>query len=246
MPVRLPSDKIPLEVRLSLEDQYANGHRPLRTVSAVDRRLRHRALRTIFDEMDLQTTTRRKEALRNIGDLMFDYRRLKSLMKKQLPPSQVIKWHKRVAKSASSLLDLLEDERIKATGFGAGFGHSPEFKLELGSLRANADLIVRCLSAIRQNADLSKEGKRLPDLATQRLINSLGYMYTAETGRESGLSRGHQHYDRDPKKHGVPGGPFYRLVAATFALLGEPKTQEQLGNAIARSTFPYSLTMQTD
>lgn len=218
MPACLPSDKIRVEVRLSLEPEYAKGHRPLQLILAVDRGLRHRALKTIFYAMDLHTKTRQKEALRNIGDLMFDYRRLKSLMKKQLTPSQAAKWHKRVAKYASSLLDLLEDERAEATGFilgdrraeatGSERGHfySQDLKLQLGRLRAQADSVARNLPTVRKNAGLSEQGKRLPDLAKQRLIENLAYLYFSETGQEAGLSRARLHYDRDSDRNGTPGG----------------------------------------
>ena len=81
MAAGLPIDKLPLEVRLSLGGEDAIDHRPIATILAVPREIRHAALTTIFDEMGLTTRPRRREALRNLGHLMFDYRRLRSSLR---------------------------------------------------------------------------------------------------------------------------------------------------------------------
>ncbi len=218
--------KLPLDVQWSLKD---SPHRPVAEFLAAPRELRRNALMTIQREMK-QTPKDIKDNIRLLGDLMFDYDRLRGLMAHHLSPSKRKAWHKSVASSSSRLIDRLSDPKAISQRL-PDIVNAPDGLFDaLRLVRANANAQIAAIDLLRDVVPNTKP----PDLATKRLIINLGHWYQRTTGTRAAYSRSNYHYNPASPKHGKPTGPFFRLVAAVLELLQTPMSPEALASAIDR------------
>jgi hypothetical protein len=68
-------------------------------------------------------------------------------------------------------------------------------------------------------------------LNADTVISELDAIYKAARGKPGGAGRRHDHYARSTR-HGRPDGPFFRLVRATFELIGVTPGDEAILKAI--------------
>ena len=219
--------KLPFDVRISLQH---SPHNPDAVFLAAPPELRQKALDTIRRKMGPALGPKWK-TIRIIGDLMFDYSRLKTAMANRLSPAKARGWNKSVHVASSRLLALLSDPRAAADGWTEHVGSTDAFLQRLQKIAATAHGQASLLDQRRDDVT----DNHLADLATRRLITNLAHWYHSVTGRAATYSRGHSHYPPKSPTHGRPQGPFFSIVSAMLDLVKKPLGAEGLASAIDRT-----------
>lgn len=220
-------DRLPWELQWSLE---GSDHRPIAIVLALPRQIRRQAVKTIFTEMGFATLAEHRQAYRDLGDIIFDHRRLRDLMRRRVPVPTARDWCGDVAASASELVQLLTDAQVSADIWPTQIGSSEALVAQLRMLQFKAAGQAAAFIQMRRQGVLPSSK---PDCVTARLIRNLAHWYRAETGRKPGLSLYHDHSGTNRSGRAQePMGPFFRVVREVFRLLGEVRTDRRVGSAI--------------
>jgi hypothetical protein len=196
--------------------------------SSVDRTTRRQALKIIFTELRSTTFRERMAIVKELYKLLslFVYCSRPSPTFKQLK-----KWTLGVQTHAHKLADLLNSmpkELMRPLGYPRILGPEPR-----------SDFIdrLRKLEEATKQKFSSSRGRKTPSTkaANLVLIIWLNEIYATATGKQGRAGRVHDHYGRT-NREGKPGGPFFRLIKAALALVGDKQGDEAIFRAIQDHT----------
>jgi hypothetical protein len=144
---------------------------------------------------------------------------------------QLNKWTLDVQAHAHKLADLLNSmpkELIRPLGYPRILGP-----------KQRSDFIdrLRILEETTKKRFSSPRGRKTSSTNTANLILivCLNEMYATATGKQGRAGRVHDHYGRT-NREGKPGGPFFRLIKAALALVGDKQGDEAIFRAIQDHT----------
>ena len=184
---------------------------------------RKAALATIFGRLGSTTFRGRRDVMRRIIRELSIYIYYKEETELRSTSAEYNRWFKAVNHHASALVELFEQKE-------AG---DKQFLIEKIT-GEKAEQVYDRLRTVAHIGNFRNRGQRgrPSDMPLHYLIVQVATLYRASTGKKPVLScHNSDPYGRN-EKHGDPCGPFFDLIEAVLALLGEERGQETIANAI--------------
>jgi hypothetical protein len=205
--------------------------------SSIDRTARRQALKIIFTELRSTTFRERMAIVKELNRLLSAFVYVSS---KSSPTSkQLNKWTADVQAVAHKLADLLNsmpENLISALGYP-----------RILERKQRADFVdrLRILEETTKQKFSSRRGRKTSYtyVANLILIIRLNEMYATATGKQGSAGRVHDHHGRT-NREGKPGGPFFRLIKAALALVGDKQGDEAIFRAIQHHTAHVKISEQ--
>lgn len=196
----------------------------------VDRKTRKQALQIICSELRAETFEDRRAEIEHVY-MMVSY--VAEAADYSPPPvKQLDTWARNVCIRATELADLLEwlEEKlveVRETLEYPAILHPKTLPAFISQLRELEEATNYQIYAGR--------GRKVSPLrdATASLVDGLDEIYTLATGKKGGAGRVHNHYGESGDE-GKPSGPFFALVKAALALVGDTQGDEAILRAIRR------------
>jgi hypothetical protein len=222
----------------SLSSRVPSLRGPFKTRRAslysVKRPTRRQALQTIFTELKATTFRQRRAVIRQLYRPIASYASMAEYNVTTL--KQQNEWLHEVQTCAGKLADLLSDRRTSVSVYSTldYLDRAQECEALGWLLGEEREVLIEMLEDLHNCTGVRFRASRGRSESPRKsanygLVIELARIYQAATGREAGAGR----VSGNAKtRQGKPTGPFFRLVQAVHALIGDGQSDEAIFSTI--------------